>query len=235
MTALRALAHPIPDPRSQDAIGQRLRGTSGHPITKSSIGVLSPRFWPQAKIEPVNLEQWSRRAHKAGNKILLPQAATIPPAVYCQLSILIVGDFHGLRHTCGTWLAAPGAHSKVIQSIIRHSTITLIMDTYVLRLIPLESQTLVRLPDVSLPPESQKLQVTGTTDTPVDYMACSGAFLCVKTMNSMEPDGILAMQGQDAETPPSMQESCGNQVNSTNWRRWESNPHLRIANAPSSH
>ena len=109
------------------------------------------------------------------------------------------------------------------------------MDTYVLRLIPLESQTLVRLPDVSLPPESQKLQVTGTTDTPVDYMACSGAFLCVKTMNSMEPDGILAMQVQDAETPLSMQESCGNQVNSTNWRRWESNPHLRIANAPSSH
>ncbi len=39
-------------------------------------------------------------------------------------------DFHALRHTCGAWLAMTGAHPKVIQSVMRHSSITLTMDTY---------------------------------------------------------------------------------------------------------
>ena len=39
-------------------------------------------------------------------------------------------DFHCLRHTCGTWLAKTGAHPKVVQTVVRHSTITLTMDTY---------------------------------------------------------------------------------------------------------
>lgn len=39
-------------------------------------------------------------------------------------------DFHSLRHTCGAWLAMTGAHPKVVQQVMRHSTITLTMDTY---------------------------------------------------------------------------------------------------------
>jgi hypothetical protein len=39
-------------------------------------------------------------------------------------------DFHALRHTCGAWLAMAGAHPKVVQTVMRHSTITLTMDTY---------------------------------------------------------------------------------------------------------
>lgn len=39
-------------------------------------------------------------------------------------------DFHALRHTCGAWLALAGVHPKAIQSIMRHSTITLTLDTY---------------------------------------------------------------------------------------------------------
>jgi len=38
-------------------------------------------------------------------------------------------DFHSLRHTCGAWLAMKGAHPKAVQAIMRHSTITLTMDT----------------------------------------------------------------------------------------------------------
>jgi integrase len=41
-----------------------------------------------------------------------------------------VADFHSLRHTCGAWLATAGAHPKAVQTIMRHSTITLTMDTY---------------------------------------------------------------------------------------------------------
>ena len=39
-------------------------------------------------------------------------------------------DFHDLRHTCGAWLARAGVHPKVVQAIMRHSTIVLTMDTY---------------------------------------------------------------------------------------------------------
>lgn len=39
-------------------------------------------------------------------------------------------DFHALRHTCGAWLAISGVSIKVIQSVMRHSTITLTLDTY---------------------------------------------------------------------------------------------------------
>ena len=39
-------------------------------------------------------------------------------------------DFHSLRHTCGAWLAQSGAHPKTVQVVMRHSSITLTMDTY---------------------------------------------------------------------------------------------------------
>lgn len=39
-------------------------------------------------------------------------------------------DFHALRHTCGAWLALSGVQPKVIQAVMRHSSITLTLDTY---------------------------------------------------------------------------------------------------------
>jgi len=39
-------------------------------------------------------------------------------------------DFHGLRHTTGAWLAVQGVHPNVIKTVMRHSSITLTMDTY---------------------------------------------------------------------------------------------------------
>lgn len=38
--------------------------------------------------------------------------------------------FHSLRHTCGAWLSLAGEHPKTVQTVMRHSTITLTMDTY---------------------------------------------------------------------------------------------------------
>ncbi|MGC9258578.1 MAG: hypothetical protein ACP5I8_00665 [Phycisphaerae bacterium] len=48
----------------------------------------------------------------------------------------------------------------------------------------------------------------------------------------MESDIVLAALDPSEEKPLSMRESGLNQGESTDWRRWESNPHLRIANAP---
>ena len=39
-------------------------------------------------------------------------------------------DFHALRHTCGAWMAKAGVHPKVVQTVMRHSTITLTYDHY---------------------------------------------------------------------------------------------------------
>ncbi len=49
-------------------------------------------------------------------------------------------DFHALRHTCGAWLAIAGENVKVIQKVMRHSTITLTLDTYG-HLLPVQSRT----------------------------------------------------------------------------------------------
>jgi len=69
-------------------------------------------------------------------------------------------DFHALRHTCGAWLALTGASVKSIQSIMRHSTITLTMDRYG-HLLPDEAaDTIARLPVMLSNPDA--MQATGT-------------------------------------------------------------------------
>lgn len=39
-------------------------------------------------------------------------------------------DFHSLRHTCGAWLMIAGVPIQVVQRVMRHSSITLTVDTY---------------------------------------------------------------------------------------------------------
>ncbi len=57
-------------------------------------------------------------------------------------------DFHALRHTCGGWLAMNGAHPKAVQAVMRHSTITLTMDTYGHLFPGQEAETVARLPEM---------------------------------------------------------------------------------------
>ena len=73
-------------------------------------------------------------------------------------------DFHALRHTCGAWLAMSGAHPKSIQSVMRHSSIVLTMDTYG-HLIPgQEAETVARMSNLFVPDQPQTLRATGTID-----------------------------------------------------------------------
>ena len=79
-------------------------------------------------------------------------------------------DFHALRHTTGSFLVASGAHSKVVQSIMRHSDINLTMGRYTHIFRGEESKAVADLPSLSLP-SKQKLReiATGTDDvTPND-------------------------------------------------------------------
>lgn len=54
-------------------------------------------------------------------------------------------DFHALRHTCGAWLSLAGVHPKAIQTIMRHATITLTMDTYGHLFPSMESEAIAKL------------------------------------------------------------------------------------------
>ncbi len=61
-------------------------------------------------------------------------------------------DFHALRHTCGAWAALGGAHPKAVQTLMRHSTITLTMDTYGHLFPGQDAETVHRLPDMTRRP-----------------------------------------------------------------------------------
>jgi hypothetical protein len=72
-------------------------------------------------------------------------------------------DFHSLRHTTGSLLAASGVHPKVAQSLMRHSDINLTMSKYTHTLTGQEAQAVNSLPDLSLTSaEAEKVAATGT-------------------------------------------------------------------------
>lgn len=81
-------------------------------------------------------------------------------------------DFHALRHTCGAWAAIGGASPKAIQTLMRHSTITLTLDTYGHMLPDEASETVGRMPGFDL---DQSNAATGTlgTDSSIDKTVCS--------------------------------------------------------------
>jgi len=74
-------------------------------------------------------------------------------------------DFHSLRRTTGSLLAASGVHPKVAQTIMRHADINLTMSLYTHTLKGQESSAVKSLPDFSLPrKEKQQAVAIGTND-----------------------------------------------------------------------
>ena len=71
-------------------------------------------------------------------------------------------DFHALRHTCGSLLAASGTHPKVAQSIMRHSSIELTMSRYSHVFAGQESDAVAALPNLDAAPVKQRARATGT-------------------------------------------------------------------------
>lgn len=68
-------------------------------------------------------------------------------------------DFHALRHTAGSLLAASGIHPKVAQSLMRHSDINLTMSRYSHVFSGQESEAVAKLPDFSM---AGQVQATAT-------------------------------------------------------------------------
>ena len=73
-----------------------------------------------------------------------------------------VADFHSLRHTTGSWLAAAGVHPKVAQAVMRHSDINLTMSRYTHVFRGQESDAVAALPDLGMAPAKESDRATGT-------------------------------------------------------------------------
>ncbi len=81
-----------------------------------------------------------------------------------------VADFHALRHTFISNLAAGGVHPKTAQALARHSTITLTMDRYSHVYRGELASALDVLPDLSAP-LTGRTAATGTHDQPIRLAA----------------------------------------------------------------
>jgi len=86
---------------------------------------------------------------------------------YCDASKRYA-DFHSLRHTCGSLLLASGANAKIVQSILRHSTVELSLGRYTHLFAGQESAAVEGLPSLSGEPIKAVIEATGT-----DGAACS--------------------------------------------------------------
>jgi integrase len=81
-------------------------------------------------------------------------------------------DFHALRHTCGAWLVLSGVNVKVVQVVMRHSTIKLTLDTYGHLLPGQEADAVDGLGQFFSQPEVAPIAAlkTGTDDAQADLL-----------------------------------------------------------------
>ena len=97
-------------------------------------------------------------------------------------------DFHSLKHTTGSWLAANGVHPKVAQAILRHSDINLTVSRYTHIFREQEAAAVAKLPDLSAP-DRREQKATGTNGKCVDAqtdLASNLAFWGAGKCNSMQ-------------------------------------------------
>ncbi len=122
-------------------------------------------------------------------------------------------DFHSLRHSTGSLLAASGAHPKVVQSIMRHSDINMTMSRYTHIFRGQESEAVAGLPDLTLPSkEKQKAVATGTDNKPIGAVQHSAKELTPKLTPFLTPTAFptcnqSATVGNEQDT---FQENDGN-------------------------
>jgi hypothetical protein len=97
-------------------------------------------------------------------------------------------DFHSLRHTTGSLLAASSVHPKASQSIMRHADINLTMSRYTHIFRGQESEAVARLPNLSLPSKEKQQAVAISTEDEKN-LAQNLALLEGKPRTSVDFDG----------------------------------------------
>ncbi len=102
-----------------------------------------------------------------------------------------IADFHRLRHTFISNLAACGIHPKLAQQLARHSTIALTMDRYThLGLIDMTT-ALESLPNI-VSTDAKECRATGTTDDASDF-GCTNGCARPAEINRFEPKSPVSL------------------------------------------
>ncbi len=159
-------------------------------------------------------------------------------------------DFHGLRHTTGSFLAASGVHPRTAQAIMRHSKVDLTMSIYTHTFRGQESEAVAKLPDLSLPSsESEAAKATGTDAKAVDAVqtgrteltpqltpkSTPTAFSEVNRL-SLPDTGVSAGEQTQECDKPLEENALGTETadlspgdtTERNRRRWDSNPRITV-------
>jgi len=113
----------------------------------------------------------------------------------------LVADFHALRHTFISNLAAGGVHPKTAQALARHSTITLTMDRYSHIYRGALASALDVLPNLS--PVVRQVKKTGSDGMPVtaeNRLSPDLSPRCEFRRNSAESCGVERGKGQQVES-----------------------------------
>ncbi|HUV64350.1 MAG TPA: site-specific integrase [Sedimentisphaerales bacterium] len=76
-------------------------------------------------------------------------------------------DFHSLRHTTGSLLAASGVHPKEAQELMRHSDVNLTLSLYTHTTRGRLAEAAGKMPDLGAPSSQQQARATGTDGNPV--------------------------------------------------------------------
>ena len=141
-----------------------------------------------------------------------------------------IADFHSLRHTFVSNLAAAGVHPKVAQQLARHSTITLTMDRYShLGLFDMTAG-LSALPTIATS-DANEHRATGTTaTTPINSnLSCTKSCNASAGITPSQP--FSPVSGTVENSLPETTKNLAFQRENTRfddekneWDRWDSNP-----------
>jgi hypothetical protein len=105
-----------------------------------------------------------------------------------------VADFHSLRHTCISNLAAGGVHPKTAQSLARHSDIALTMTRYTHSYREQEIDALASLPDLSDLSQRAAARATGPEEVGPSKENLAS---CLALLGEKSPDLALVVESWD--------------------------------------
>ena len=147
-------------------------------------------------------------------------------------------DFHALRHTTGSLLAAAGVNPKTAQELMRHSDINLTMSRYSHVYRGATADTVEKLPDLSEPSrERQEAVATGTDGAETDCKSPENVLAsCLALRDGSgrisadangQPEHVLTGEVSGSEPAPCGQERGFSPENGDKRRGRDSNPGYR--------
>jgi hypothetical protein len=183
---------------------------AGHIATKAPAARVfnMPPKWDVAPMFRADLadarKAWLDAAHSPEERLRREQSDFLAYANHEREKV----DFHALRHTTGAWLAMAGVHPKVVQTVMRHSAITLTMDTYGHLFPGQDAAAVAALPSMmSGPQDSHEAErAKGTDDAAARYGSRSGSSWAAKPCPSLratcESDQDTQNSGDDPNVLP---------------------------------